>query len=141
MEEDDLVPAKAHPKREAAVRFNPGPDSISQVEERRLSAGSQEGEMLQLPSSGQAPEQGRREDWSRIRSSAEDPLLARRTPGREREGRGKLQSAYLHKFPKLKRGKAKLEAERSSLSDIVESIVQEGCNKRKAELIEKSWTR
>ena len=46
VEEDNLVPAKAHPKRDAAVRFNPGPDNISQVEERRLSAGSQEGEML-----------------------------------------------------------------------------------------------
>ena len=37
----------------------------------------------------------------------------------------------------LKRRRAKLEAERSSLNDIVEGIVQEGCNKRKAELIEK----
>ena len=40
-------------------------------------------------------------------------------------------------MPKLKRGKVILEAEKSSLSKIVESIVQEGCNKRKAELIEK----
>ena len=30
-----------------------------------------------------------------------------------------------------------MEAERRILSDIVESIVQEGCTKRKAELIEK----
>ena len=30
-----------------------------------------------------------------------------------------------------------METERRSLSDIVESIVQEGCTKRKAELIEK----
>ena len=57
--------------------------------------------------------------------------------GGEREGREKLQQAYQHKFPRLKRRKAKLEAERSSVNDIVEGIVQEGCNKRKAELIQK----
>ena len=37
----------------------------------------------------------------------------------------------------LKRRRAKLEDEKSSLNDIVEGIVQEGCNKRKAEVIEK----
>ena len=42
----------------------------------------------------------------------------------------------LGRFPRLKRRKAKLDADMSSLGDIVESIVKEGCSKRKAELIE-----
>ena len=44
---------------------------------------------------------------------------------------------YLGRFPGLKRRKARLEADMNSLEDIVESIVKEGCSKRKAELIEK----
>ena len=43
----------------------------------------------------------------------------------------------LGRFPRLKRRKAKLDADMSSLGDIVEGIVKEGCSKRKAELIEK----
>ena len=43
----------------------------------------------------------------------------------------------LGRFPRLKRRKAKLDADMSSLGDIVESIAKEGCSKRKAELIEK----
>ena len=43
----------------------------------------------------------------------------------------------LGRFPRLKRRKAKLDADMSSLGDIVESIVKEGCSKRKAKLIEK----
>ena len=35
------------------------------------------------------------------------------------------------------RGRTKLEAERSGLDDVVKEVVKEGCNKRKAELIEK----
>ena len=84
-----------------------------------------------------APEQGRREDWGGLLSSPGAHLLARQPSGRERDGQEKLQATYLNKFTRLKRRKAKLEAEMNSLSDIVESIVQEGCNKRKAELIEK----
>ena len=38
----------------------------------------------------------------------------------------------------LKRKRSKLEAEKSSLNDVVEEVVQGGCNKRKAELIEKN---
>ena len=34
------------------------------------------------------------------------------------------------------RGRTKLEVERSGLNDVVGEIVQGGCNKRKAELIE-----
>ena len=37
----------------------------------------------------------------------------------------------------LTRGRPKLEAERSGLEDVVEDVVRGGCNKRKAELIEK----
>ena len=37
----------------------------------------------------------------------------------------------------LTRGRSKLEAERSGLADDVEHVVRGGCNKRKAELIEK----
>ena len=44
---------------------------------------------------------------------------------------------YLGRYPKLKRRKAKLDADMSRLGEIVESIVKEGCSKRKAELIEK----
>ena len=35
------------------------------------------------------------------------------------------------------RGRTKLEAEGSGLDDVVKEVVKEGCNKRKAELIEK----
>ena len=38
----------------------------------------------------------------------------------------------LGRFPGLKRRKAKLDADMSSLGDIVESIVRERCSKRKA---------
>ena len=81
------------------------------------------------------PGQDRREDGNRLHSSSGAPLLARQLGGGEREGREQLQPAYLHKFPRLRRSKAKIEADRSSLNGIVEDIVQEGCNKRKAELI------
>ena len=60
MEEEDLVPAKAHPNLDATLRFNPGPDNISQIEERRLSEGFQNGEgemLLRLPSSRRTLEQ------------------------------------------------------------------------------------
>ena len=60
VEEEDLVPAKGHPNLDTAIRFNPGLDNISQIEERRLSEGFQreEGEMLRrLPSSSRTQEQ------------------------------------------------------------------------------------
>ena len=37
----------------------------------------------------------------------------------------------------LKRGRSKLEAEKSGLDDVIEDVVRGGCNKRKAVLIEK----
>ena len=67
----------------------------------------------------------------------EAPLLARQLGSGEREGREQPQPAYLHRFPMLKRGRLKLEAERSGLDDVVEDVVRGGCNKRKVELIEK----
>ena len=54
-----------------------------------------------------------------------------------RERRERPQPAYLHRFPMLARGRSKLEAKRSGLDDVVEDVVRGGCNKRKAELIEK----
>ena len=60
VEEEDLIPDKAQPNLDAAFPFNPGQDNISQIEERRLSEGFQngEGERLQrLPSSGRSQEQ------------------------------------------------------------------------------------
>ena len=44
---------------------------------------------------------------------------------------------YLGRFPRLSRRKAKLDADLSTLGEIVENVVKEGCSKRKAELIEK----
>ena len=60
VEGEDLVPDKGHPNLDTAIRFNPGLDNISQIEERRLSEGFQreEGEMLwKRPSSSRTQEQ------------------------------------------------------------------------------------
>ena len=67
----------------------------------------------------------------------EAPLLARQLGSGEREGRERPQPAYLHRFPMLTRGRSKLEAERSGLDNVLEDVVRGGCNKRKAELIER----
>ena len=100
-------------------------------EEEELEEGRRLREQASRDRDRQAPGQDQREDGNRLYSSSGAPLLARQLGGGEREGREQLQPVYLHKFPSLRRSKAKIEAERSSLNDIVEDIVQEGCNKRK----------
>ena len=65
------------------------------------------------------------------------PSLARQLGDGEREGREQPQLAYLHRYPMITRRRSKLEAKRSGLNDVVEEMIQGGCNKRKAELIEK----
>ena len=71
-------------------------------------------------------------DGRRTREPADGPARAS-TPG---EGGGAAHPD-LSRFPGLRRRKAKLEADMSSLGEIVESIGKEGCSKRKAELLEK----
>ena len=44
-------------------------------------------------------------------------------------------------FPMLTRGRSKLEAKRSGLDNVVADVVRGGCNKRKAELIEKDLSK
>ena len=59
VEEEDLVPDKAHLHLDAAFRFIPGPDNISQIEEMRLSEGFPNGEgerLRRLPSSRRTQE-------------------------------------------------------------------------------------
>ena len=73
----------------------------------------------------------------KTRTSFIAPSLARQLRGGKREGREQPQLAYIHRFPMLARRRSKLEAETSGLNDVVEEIVQGGCNKRKAEMIEK----
>ena len=118
----DRVAGQAPPHFEPPGTFNQGQDSREQA--RR--------DQDQL-----TPGQGRREDGNRLPSPMEAPLLASHPGSGERGGREQPQPAYLHRFPMLKRGRTKLEAERSGLDDVVEEAVWGGCNKRKAELIEK----
>ena len=83
------------------------------------------------------PRRDREEDRRRRSNLREAPIPARQLGSRERGGREQPRPGYLHKFPMLTRGRLKLEAERSGLDDMVADIVQEGCKKRKAEMIEK----
>ena len=68
----------------------------------------------------------------RTQDSADAPARAL-TPG---EGRGPSHPD-LSRFPGLRRRKAKLDVDMSSLRETVEGIGKEECSKRKAELIEK----
>ena len=51
--------------------------------------------------------------------------------------RGKEGSSHLHTSTLIRRRRSRLEAKRSGLNDVVEEIARGGCNKRKAEMIEK----
>ena len=79
-----------------------------------------------------APGWDRGEDGNQVLNLREAPIPARKLGSTEREGREQSRPAYLHKFPMLRRGRSKLEVKRSGLD-----VVVGGCNKRKAELIEK----
>ena len=103
----------------------------------RLNQGQDIREQASRDQDRQAPGQDRREDGNRLLSPMEAPLLARQLGSGEREGREQSQPAYLHRLPMLKRGRSKLEAEKSGLDDVIEDVVRGGCNKRKAVLIEK----
>ena len=118
----DRVAGQAPPHFDPSGRFNQGQDSREQASRDQ---------------DQRTPGQGRREDGNRLPSPMEAPLLARQPGSSERRGREQPQQAYLHKFPMLKRGRTKLEAKRSGLDDVVKEVVRGGCNKRKAELIEK----
>ena len=118
----DRVAGQAPPHFDPSGRFNQGQDSREQASRDQ---------------DQRTPGQGRREDGNRLHSPMEAPLLAGQPGSDERGGREQPQPAYLHKFSMLKRGRTKLEAERSGLEDVVERVVRGGCNKRKAELIEK----
>ena len=72
----------------------------------------------------QAPGQGRGEDGSRFHVSMEAPLQARQLGNKERGRREQPPQGYLRLIPMLTRGRAKLEAERSGLDDVVEEVVR-----------------
>ena len=68
----------------------------------------------------------------RTQDPADGPARAS-TPG---EGGG-IAHPNFSRFPGLRRRKAKLDADMSSLGETVESIGKEGCSKKKAKLLKK----
>ena len=94
---------------ELSVRTNQGQDTREQ-------ASRDQGQ--------RAPGQGRGEDGNRFHVSMEAPLQARQLGNKERGRREQPPLGYLQRIPMLTRGRAKLEAERSGLDDVVEEVVR-----------------
>ena len=125
VEEDDFLDSlgvdqgagQAHHPFELSARTN-------QSQDTREQASRDQGQ--------RAPGQGREEDGNRSPVPREAPLQARQIGNGERGRREQQSPRYLRRFPRLTRGRMKLEAERSGLEDVVEEVVRGGCNKRKA---------
>ena len=111
----DRVASQAPPHLDPSSRFNHGQYSREQASRDQ---------------DQRTPGQGRREDGNQLPSPIEAPLLASHTGSGERGGRDQPQPAFLRRFPMLKRGRTKLEAERSGLDDVVEEAVQGGMQQK-----------
>ena len=129
MEEEDLLDSLGIDQREGqdlhpfelAFRENQSQDTREQA---RRDQGQQ------------ASGRGGEEEGDRSPVHREALLQPRQLENGER-GKEQAVPGYLRRFPVLMRGRTKLEAERSGLDDVVKEVIKEGCNKRKAELIEK----